>query len=136
MKGHLVMIAAIGLVVALFTVLGVQLSLARIDMNDPRTWPDVGPAIKYFFIPVLTAFVALVAVVVNFALAFVDHRRLSQTKHWATLGVAFGLVAVAQPAAALGVNGPIVLWFSVVAALLAAILIRRRYGVPSVRNTV
>ena len=130
------MIAAIGLVVAVLTVLDVGISLSRIDMNDSATWPDMGPEIKYFFIPMLTGFVALVAVAVNFALSLLDRRRLSQTKHWAALGAAFALVLVAQPIAALGVKGSVVLWFSAAAALLAVILVRRFFGVPNARNAV
>jgi hypothetical protein len=129
-KGHLVMVTAIAVVVSIFTLLDVQISLARIDMNDPATWPNMSPQVRYFFIPVLSAYLAVPAVIINFILSFIDRRRLLKVKHWAAFGAAFASVTAVLPIAHLGINGPIVFWFLVGAALLMVIMVRRLYGIP------
>lgn len=130
------MVSTMAVVVALSTVLDVQITLARIDPNDSSTWPEMGPEIGYFFIPVLAALLAVAAVILNALLTLMDHRHLSEPKHWAALGGAFALVSVALPVSALGIQGPVVLGCAVVFALFAAVLVRRFCGVPGGRNAV
>ena len=137
LKGHLVMIATLASVVAVLTVLDVQLSLARLDPSDPTTSAHLArPQVAYAFIPVLAALVATAAVVVNVVLGLVLRRRLLRTTHWAILGAAFALVSVAQPVSAMGINDPIVLWLSAATAVLAAIWVRWSYGEPRSRAAV
>lgn len=131
LKGHLVMVATIATVVAMFTILDVQISLVRIDPSDSTTWVHLArPQVAYFFIPVLAAVVAVAAFIVNSILGLVLRRRLSRTRHWAILGAAYALVSVAQPVSAIGINDSSVLWLAIATAVLSAILVRWRYGVP------
>jgi uncharacterized membrane protein YidH (DUF202 family) len=130
-RGNLVMIAAIAAIVAMFTILDVQISLARIDPSDSTTWAHLArPQVAYFFIPVLAALVAAAAVIVNFIVGLVLRRRFSRALHWAILGVAYALVSVAQPVSAIGLNHSFVLWLSATAAVLSGVFVRWRYGVP------
>ena len=131
LKGHLVMLATIAAVVALFTILDIQLSLARLESSEAATGAHLArPNVAYFFIPVLAAAVGVAAVTLNFLLGLVLRRRLSRKVHWAALGGAFAFVSIAQPISALGLNDPVVLWLAAAMALLSAVLVRWRYGVP------
>lgn len=128
LKGHLAMVVAITAVVAVFTLLDVQISLARVHTGAG----DVHlaqPEVAYFFISVLVALIATAAVIINSLLRLVLRRRISETVHWAALGAAFALISIAQPVSAVGINDPIVLWLSAVLALGSAMLVTRRYGV-------
>lgn len=137
LKGHLVMVATIVAVVTMFTALDVQISLARIDPSDSTTSVHLArPQIAYFFIPVLAALVATAAVIVDSMLGLVFRRRLPRRMHWALLGTAYALVCVAQPVSAIGINDPVVLWFSAATAVLSAVLVRWRYGVPQTLTAV
>jgi hypothetical protein len=130
-KGHLVMLATIATVVALFTILDVQISLARLDPSGPATGVHLArPHVAYFFIPVLAACVDVAAVVLNFLFGLALRRCLSRKVHWAALGGAFASVSIAQPISALGLNDPVVLCLAAAMAVLSAVLIRWRYGVP------
>jgi hypothetical protein len=134
LKGHLVMVATIAALVAMFTILDVQISLAHTDPNDSTTWTHLArPQVAYFFIPVLAALVATTAVIANFILGLVLRRHLSRRRHWAILGASYALVSVAQPVSAIGINDPVVLWLSAATAVLSAVLVRWRYGVPQTR---
>ena len=125
------MVATIAAIVAMLTILDVQISLARIDPGDSTTWAHLArPQVAYVFIPVLAALVAAAAVIVNFILGLVLRRRLSRRMHWAILGAAYALISVAQPVSAIGINDPVVLWFSGATAVLSAVLVWWRYGVP------
>jgi hypothetical protein len=137
LKGHLVMVATITTVVAMLTILDVQISLARIDPNDSATSAHLArPQVAYLFIPLLAALVAAAAVVVNAVLGLVLRRRLSRTMHWAILGAAYALVSIAQPVSAMGINDPVVLGLSAATAVLSALLVRWRYGAPRARAAV
>lgn len=134
-KGHLMMVGTIIVFVAMFTTLDVQISLARMDPNDPTTWSHLArPQAAYAFIPVLAALVAIAAIIVNFVLRLVLRRRLSRLAHWACLGAAYASVSVAQPISAIGINEPFVLWLSTAAALLSAAFVAWRYGAPRDRS--
>jgi len=131
------MVATIATVVAMLTILDVQISLARIDPSDSTTRAHLArPQDAYFFIPVLAALVAAAAVIVNSILGLVLRRRLSRTMHWAILGAAYALVSIAQPISAIGINDTFVLWLSAAIAVLSSILVRWRYGVPQTQAAV
>jgi hypothetical protein len=131
------MVATIAAIVAMLTILDVQISLARIDTSNSTTWAHLArPHVAYFFIPVLAALVAAAALVVNFILGLILRRRLPRRMHWAILGAAYALVSVAQPVSAIGLNHSLVLWLSAATAVLSALLVRWRYGVPQALTAV
>jgi hypothetical protein len=123
------MVLAIGVGVAIFMVADVQLALASIDPDNPETWPNMGPQIRYFFIPVIAAYVAVAAVVANLILSLVDHRSMGRLIHWALLGGAYSLVATLLPMRYLGVNVKIGALVCVVVALVCVLLVRWRFGI-------
>jgi len=130
-QGHAVMAATVFAIVAVFTLLDVQIVLARFDPMDPTTSSHLGrPQTAYLFIPVLAAVVAAIAAFANFMLGLISRRRLVRTKHWASLGASFAMICVAQPISAIGLNDPVVLWLSGASATVFALLVHRRYAVP------
>lgn len=128
-SGYLVMFASILVGVSVITAIDVQVSLSQIDPSDSRTWPNMAPQIRYLFIPVMAAFVAMGSVVVDAVLEIVQRRRLVRLIHWALLGGGYSLVLLVLPIIRVGVNGTAALIVSVIAAFSVVLLIRWRYGV-------
>ena len=60
--GYAAMALAIAVGFAGFMVADVQPALARIDADDPPTWPNMAPQVRYFFIPVVAGAVVVAAV--------------------------------------------------------------------------
>jgi len=127
-KGYMIMIAGIAIVVALSTVIDVQISLARINTRDPSTWPDIGPQIRYFFIPVFSAALAICSVIVNLLLQLVSRRYFTSWSHWGLLGASFGLVSLMFPAFRLGVSLPGAASIFIVSSLVCAVWVRVYFG--------
>jgi hypothetical protein len=123
------MILTIVVGVAVFMAVDVQLALARIDPNNSATWPNMGPQIRYLFIPVIAGALAGVAVIVNVLLSLVDRRRMELLTHWMLLGAAYSLVACTLPMRYLGVYVETGFIVSVVTALACVLLVRWRCGV-------
>jgi hypothetical protein len=136
LTGHLAMTAAIVVVVAIGTIVDVQLSLSRIDPNDPATWPNMAPQMRYYFIAVLSAVLSLAAALINYFLRLLDHRRLTYIKHWVLLGLAFCLMLLGFPMIRAGLAPSAAFALSVAAAVSAVLVLRSRYGVPLHRDAV
>ncbi len=130
------MVAVILVGVSVVTAIDVQVSLSQIDAGDSRTWPNMAPQIRYYFIPIIAAFVAIGSVVVNLMLGLIQRRRLVRLIHWAFLGGAYSLVLIALPITRVGVNGTAALIIAAIAAISAVLLIRWRYGVSQSRAAI
>jgi hypothetical protein len=130
LTGHLAMTAAIVVIVAIATIIEVQLSLSRIDPNDSATWPNMAPEIRYYFIPVLALLLSIACALINFFLQLLDHRRLQYARQWVLLGLAFCLVLLGFPLTGMGVSPSAAFAISLVIALSAVLEVRSRYGVP------
>lgn len=128
------MVAAILVGVSVVTAIDVQVALSQIDAGDSRTLPHMAPQIRYYFIPVITAVVAIGSMMVNLVLGLIQRRRLVQLIHWAFLGGAYSLVLVTFPMTRFGVNGIAALIVSVIAAFSAVLSIRWHYGVSQSRT--
>ena len=134
--GYLVMALTIGVGVALFMFVDIQLALARIDPGNSETWPNMNPQIRYFFIPILAPAIAVAAVAVDLLLGLVYRRRIVRLKHWVLLGVAYSLVTSSLLVRYLGFKGELAFLVGPVLAFVCAILVRWRYGVPPQFNAV
>lgn len=134
--GYLAMAAAIIGSVTAATFIDVQISLSRIDPNDSSTWPNMAPQVRYYFIPVFSVPLAVVAILVNLCLQLFGSRRFPRVGHWVLLGVAFSLVLLAFPLIKVGVNPSVAFFFAVATALSAVVLVRWRYGIPHDHDTV
>jgi hypothetical protein len=130
------MILAIGGGVTVFMIADVQLALARIDPNNSATWPNMGPQIRYLFIPVIAGALAGVAVIVNLLLYLVDRRRMASLSHWVLLGAAYSLIASMFPLRYLGVHVEMALIVSIVMALACVLFVRWHYGVKGGESAV
>lgn len=128
--GHVAMVAAICCGTALFMALDVELAKARIDPNDPSTWPNMAPQIRYLFIPVVAGGLTVAAVILNWLMSLVDRRRIVSLTHWVLLGASFSFLASSLPLRYLGVSIEASLIGSIAVALGGAAWIRYRFGVP------
>jgi type IV secretory pathway VirB2 component (pilin) len=79
--------------VAIIINIDVNASLAAIDPANPNTWPEMGPQVRYFLVPVIGAILAVVAVCLN-AIVGLFHRRDFHWAVWPILGVAYRHYAV------------------------------------------
>lgn len=122
------LLLGIGAGMAFFVFIAVQINLARIDMADPATWPNMGPQMAYFGIPMFTAFVAVPSVFINLCLDLAKHRRVTRPMPWFALGAAYSLLGASYPMAVAGMNGVISLLIGSTFAIVAALLVRRRWG--------
>ena len=130
------MVAAIVTGVVMITTIDVQISLSQIDQSDSTTWPNTAPQIRYYFIPIFSALVALGAVAFNWIVQLVSRRQVARPLHWALLGFAFSLVSIAFPLARVGVDGMVAIVLSLTAALFAILFVWWRFSVPYVRPAV
>ncbi|HEY0684011.1 MAG TPA: hypothetical protein VGD45_16895 [Steroidobacter sp.] len=111
-----------------FVFIGVQIALARIDMDDPATWPNMGPQMAYFGIPMFSAFVAIPSVLINVLLDLTKQRRVRLPMHWFWLGAAYSLLGTSYPMAVAGMNGTASLLIGGAAAIAAAFIVRRHWA--------
>ena len=130
LTGHLAMAGAILVVVGIVTIIDVQLSVSHIDPENPATSPNMAPEIRYYFIPVLSAFLSLGAALINFFLQLLDRRRIQRVRHWVLLGLAFCLVLLGFPLTKIGFTPSTAFALSLSIALAAFLGVRWRCGVP------
>ena len=130
------MALAVGAGVALLMIVDVQLALARIDPNNPATWPNMAPQIRYYFIPILAPAIAAAAVAVDLLLGLVYRRRFVHLMHWVLLGLAYSLVTSSLLVRYLGADGKAVLLVGPALAFACAVLVRWRCGTPRQLNAV
>ena len=96
----------------------VAVSEMRIDRSDPSTWPNMGPVIRFFFVPHLAAILLLSALVLNWTFGIGLRRILSRTMDWLALGLSYSLPALSLVLAHLGTG----FWPALVLTSLFAIL--------------
>jgi hypothetical protein len=130
LAGHLAMTAAIVVIVAIAMIIDVQASLSSIDPGDPATSPNMAPEVRYYFVPVLSALLALGAALINFFLQRLDGRRLQRGKDWVLLGVAFCSVLLGFPLIRMGLSASAAFAVSLAVALFGVLGVRSRCGVP------
>ena len=130
------MALAVGVGVALLMFVDIQLALARIDPDNPATWPNMAPQIRYYFILILAPAIAVAAVAVDLLLGLFYRRRVVRLTHWVLLALAYSLVTSSFLVRYLGTEGTVVLLVGPAIALACAILVRWRYGVPPQINAV
>ncbi|MGE5492256.1 MAG: hypothetical protein ACM31P_13315 [Actinomycetota bacterium] len=129
---HGLFVFGVYLGVAIIVAIDVNVSLAAIDPADPNTWPEMGPQVRYFFVPVFGTILAILAVCLNAIVGFF-HRRDFHWAVWFMLGAAYSFMLSALPLSraihvpALG--GTISLLFTVLA--VAAIRIVFGKGKPN-----
>jgi type IV secretory pathway VirB2 component (pilin) len=82
--------------VAIIIDIDVNASLAAIDPANPNTWPEMGPQVRYFLVPVIGTILAVVAVCLN-AIVGLFHRRDFHWAVWPILGVAYSIMLSALP---------------------------------------
>lgn len=129
--GLFVMLSAIIGVVAVATIVDVQISLRAIDPDDPATWPNMAPQVRYYFIPVLATILGVVVLIVHFGLQLTRRLYFRRLIHWLALGAGYGTVSFTLPLFRTGLHPLPALLIACLAAILVTIWLRRKYGVPS-----
>lgn len=122
------LLLGIGAGMSFFVFVAVQIRLAQIDMADPSTWPNMGPQMAYFGIPMFTAFVAVPSVLINLCLDLAKQGRVSGPRLWFVLGAAYSLLGTSYPMAVAGMNGVVSLLIGATVAIVAALFVRRHWG--------
>src|SRR5262245_28528012 len=77
---------------AIITIADVELSLAVINMNDPSTWPQMGPQIRYFVMPVVGIMIAGIAILVELSLFRWLKQNTKLKFAWFCLGLSYSLI--------------------------------------------
>ena len=108
--------------------IAVQIALARIDMSDPATWPNMGPQMAYFGIPMFTTFVAVPSVLINLLLDLAKKKRLRRPMPWFALGAAYSLLGASYPMVVAGMDWIISIVVGGLAAIAAALVVRQAWG--------
>lgn len=111
-----------------FVFIAVQIALARIEMSDPATWPNMGPQMAYFAIPMFSMFVAIPSVLINLLLDRAKQKRPRRPMLWFGLGAAYSLLGASYPMAVAGMDGIVSLLIGGATAIAAALIVRRRWG--------
>lgn len=113
--------------VAIIVAIDVNASLAAIDPADARTWPEMGPQVRYFFIPVLGSILAIAAVCINIIVGLF-HRRDFRWPVWFMLGVAYSFALSVLPLGQ-AIHVPMVAnTISALVTVLAVVVIRVAFG--------
>ena len=97
---HIAALVAIGASIgtAVIVAIDVQLSLAAMDFSDPSTLPNMGPQVRYFFIPVLAAIALAVGSFLDLLLWLAFGRRpLRSGYHYVVLGICYSLSLAVLP---------------------------------------
>lgn len=93
---HGLFVFGVYLGVAIIVAIDVNVSLAAINPADPNTWPEMGPQVRYFFVPIFGTILAIVAVCLNVIIGLF-HRRDFHWAVWFILGTAYSLMLSALP---------------------------------------
>jgi hypothetical protein len=112
--------------------IAVAIRTSRIDMNDPSTWPNMGPGMSYFAIPDFLLAAAVPSIVVNWLFNRAGVRRVVHRRHWFALGEAYSLFAASYPLTIAGLHGTLSLFVGGVLAIGTAWVVRNRWGVHAV----
>ena len=65
MRKYLLLILGVFLGNILLTLIDVEISVSKIDLNNPDTWPNMHPGIRYYFIPIIGGVISIFAIVIE-----------------------------------------------------------------------
>ncbi len=122
---HSLLALGVIIAVAVATFADVQILVSRIDPSNPDTWPNMGPQVKLFFIPIYAIpFCMLTSVFVSI---YEKKHRKTSSKSWFLQGTGFGLIALLVPITSLGL--PLLWAFPLVflTSILLISIIRTKY---------
>lgn len=123
------MLAGVFLGVAVAVCVDVQVQLAQINPEDPTTYPNMGPQMEYFTIPVIFVYLAIPSLVATAIAEAASRRRFPIYRQWLYLGASYTLVLGAIPIARLGADLRVSAALCLMLAALSATCLWRRYSV-------
>ena len=107
---------------------------AAIDLNNPETWPHMGPERFFFFIPVFALFLSAFAALVELVILprFGHQLRARNSSCWFWVGAAYSLLLLGYNLSFVLGPGQHVLLVSLLATSLAVLLAHRFLPGPRV----
>ena len=128
-KAYLIMGIGIFCSITFFVFLDIQLSLSQIRENNPGTWSNMSPEIRYFFIPLI--FAPIFAISSLFTFVFEMSYQIKNYKYWFFQGLSFGIVLSVFPLVRLKLTNEMAVVISLLLTVICIILIRKKARVEN-----